>query len=162
MEKKNFYCIFWDDIKIIFLTSLRESGCLKAVSTSRRNSIIRLIEKPNKDKWFIYNWRCISLPNINQKLRLKMLTDRLKKNLPFLIGPGHIACHAYDESGRLIADITETWNLEQLEGFLAAIDFEKAFGSLNLDFTITVLEHHGFGNEFIEWIKISLKMKNPV
>ena len=67
-----------------------------------------------------------------------------------------------DESGRLIADITETWNLEQLEGFLAAIDFEKAFGSLNLDFTITVLEHHGFGNEFIEWIKISLKMKNPV
>ena len=33
-----------------------------------------------------------------------------------------------DESGRLIADITETWNLEQLEGFLAAIDFEKAFG----------------------------------
>ena len=35
-----------------------------------------------------------------------------------------------DESGRLIADITETWNLEQLEGFLAAIDFEKAFGWL--------------------------------
>ena len=91
-----------------------------------------------------------------------MLTDRLKKNLPFLIGPAHTACHAYDESGRLIADITETWNLEQLEGYLAAIDFEKTFGSLILDFTITVLEHYGFGNEFIEWIKISLKMKNPV
>ena len=58
---KEFYCTFWREIKNTFLNSLRESKCLKAVSTSQRQVIIRLIEKPNKDK------RCFSLLNIDQK-----------------------------------------------------------------------------------------------
>ena len=52
---KEFYCIFWNEIKNIFINSLRESKCLKVLSTSQRQAIIRLIEKPNKDKQFISN-----------------------------------------------------------------------------------------------------------
>ena len=53
---KEFYCTFWNEFKNIFINSLRESKCLKALSTSQRQAIIRLIEKPNKDKRFISNW----------------------------------------------------------------------------------------------------------
>ena len=46
---KEFYCTFFNEIKNIFINSLRELKCLKALSTSQRQAIIRLIEKPNED-----------------------------------------------------------------------------------------------------------------
>ena len=33
-------------------------------------------------------------------------------------------------------------------------DFEKAFDSLNHKFLIAVLKKHGFGEDFIDWVKI--------
>ena len=84
----------------------------------------------------------------------------MKIFLPFLIGPGQTAYvngRFLDESGILIADIIETCDLEQLEGYLVAIYFEKAFDSLNQNFLITALERYVFGNDFIEWIKILLE-----
>ena len=152
---KEFYCTFWNEIKDIFINSLRESKYLKTLSTSQRQAIISLIEKLNKDKRFISNWRPISLLNVNQKLISRTLAARL-----FLIGPGKTAYvngRFLGESGRLIADIIETCDLEQLEGYLVTTDFEKAFDSLNHNFLITALDHYGFGNDFIEWIKILLK-----
>ena len=77
-----------------------------------------------------------------------------------MIDPGqttYVNGRLLGESGRLIADIIETCDLGKLEGYLVVIDFEKAFDSLNHNFLITVLEHYGFGNDFIEWIKILLK-----
>ena len=56
-----------------------------------------------------------------------------------------------------MADIIDACHLEKLRGCLVAIDFEKAFDSLNHNFLITNLEHYGFGNDFIEWIKMLLK-----
>ena len=69
---KEFYCTFWNKIKNIFINSLRESKCLKALSTSQRQAIIRLIEKPNKGKQFISNWRLF---------RYLMLTKNLYQKL---------------------------------------------------------------------------------
>ena len=88
----------------------------------------------------------------------------MKKVLSFLIGPGETAyvnSRFLGGNGRLIADIIEACDLEQLEGYLVAIHFEKGFDSLNHNFLITALEHYGFGSDFIEWIKISLKNKEP-
>ena len=65
---KKFYCTVWNEIKDIFINYLKESKCVKTLSTSQRQAIIRLIEKPKKDKRFISNWRPISLLNADQKL----------------------------------------------------------------------------------------------
>ena len=64
----------------------------KALSTSQGQAIMRLIEKVNKDKGFISNWRPISLLNFDRKLISKTLAARLKKVLPFLIDPGQTGC----------------------------------------------------------------------
>ena len=37
---------------------------------------------------------------------------------------------------------------------LLFLDFEKAFDSLEWDFIFSTLEKFGFGNDFIQWIKI--------
>ena len=47
--------------------------------------------------------------------------------------------------------------MEQLQGYLIAIVFKKSFDSLNHNLLITALEHCGFGNDFIKWIKMILK-----
>ena len=86
----------------------------------------------------------------------------MEKVLPFLFGSSQTANvngSFLGESERLITNIIETCDLEQLEGYLMAIDFDKAFDSLTHNFLITALNNYGFGNDFIEWIKILLKDK---
>ena len=64
---KEFYQTFWQDVKYIFFNSLQESKRLKYLCTSQRQAFIKLLEKPNKDKRYISNWRPISLLNLDKK-----------------------------------------------------------------------------------------------
>ena len=54
------------------MDSLRELKCVKPFSTSQSQAIIKLIEKPNKDKRFISNWRPISLHMITTGSKAKV------------------------------------------------------------------------------------------
>ena len=62
---KEFYLTFWQDVKDIFFNALQESKQLKYLCTSQHQAIIKLLEKPNKDKRYISNWRPISLLNLD-------------------------------------------------------------------------------------------------
>ena len=81
------------------------------------------------------------LLNVGLKL-ISKTAARLKKVLPFLIGPcqtAYINDRFIGESGKLTADIIETYNLGQLQGYIVATDFEKVFDSLSHNFPITVI-----------------------
>ena len=60
---KTFFVTFWEDIKDVFLNSCRTAKLKKELSTSQRQAVIKLVEKKDKDKKFIKNWRPISLLN---------------------------------------------------------------------------------------------------
>ena len=79
---KEFYETFWEDLKEIFLNSVPEAKEIGHLSTSQRQAIIKLIEKKDRDKRFIRNWRPISLLNVDSKIISKAL---FKKVLPDLI-----------------------------------------------------------------------------
>lgn len=61
------------------------------------------------------------------------------------------------EGGRLIDKFPEICHVFNEESFLVTISIEKAFNTVNHNFLIMVLEKVGFGNMFIQWIKILLK-----
>ena len=64
---KEFYETFWTELKEIFVDSVSEAKEKGILSTSQRQAIIKLIEKKDRDKRFIQNWRPISLLNVDLK-----------------------------------------------------------------------------------------------
>ena len=67
------------------MKSLTESKQLKHFCASQRKTIIKLLEKPNKNKIYISNWRPISLSNFDLKMISKSVATRVKKVLSNLI-----------------------------------------------------------------------------
>ena len=162
MLTKEFYCCFWNDIKDIFMKSLCESKKLKQLCVSQRQAIIKLLEKPNKDKRYVANWRLISLLHFDLKIISKSLATRLKNLLRKLMDARQTAYmneKFIGESGRLIDDVLKVCDMQKLSGYLLTVDFEKAFDSLNHNFLIAVLEKFGFGDDFIDWILILFKIQ---
>ena len=66
--QKSFIGFFLEDIKDTFMISLQKSKQLKQLCVSQRQAIIKLLEKPNKDKRYVANWRPISLSNFDLTL----------------------------------------------------------------------------------------------
>ena len=107
---KEFYVLFWSDIKKTFLASVREAFLKENLSASQLQAVINLIEKRDRDKRFIKNWRPISLLNTDTKLISKALAARVKQVLPSLVSfnqTAYVANRFIGQNGRLISDILE-------------------------------------------------------
>ena len=132
------------------------------LSTSQKQAIIKLIEKKDRDKRFIKNWRPISLLNVYMKLISKVVASRLKNVISSIVNENQVAYVSNrftSESGRLISDVLKITNSLNIEGLLMTVDIEKVFDSINHSFLIYVLKKFGFGNDFQKWIQTL--MKNP-
>ena len=73
---KEFYETFWDELKIPFIASLRKLFLKKELSNSQKQVLIKLIEKKDKEKRYIQNWRPLSLLNTDVKILSKVLPQR--------------------------------------------------------------------------------------
>ena len=126
------------------------------LSNSQKRAIITLIEKKGKDKRLIKNWRPISLINMDAKIASKALSKRLEQTLPEII---HFNQNAFVK-GRTIFDAIRTiedveyTKQKGLSGILLAVDFEKAFDTLNFNYLIRILHEFNFGPSFIQWIRV--------
>ena len=99
--------------------------------------LITLIDKKDKDRTLLGNWRPISLLNVDVKLLSKALAYRIKKKLPKIIHSnqsGYVEGRFIGETIRTIDDIMEFTKCEGIGGILAFLDFEKAFDSVEWNF----------------------------
>ena len=57
-----------------------------------------------------------------------------------------------------IIDLLEISNTLKLDGLLPTTDIQKAFDSVDHSFLISTLERYGFGNRFVKWVNVLLKL----
>ena len=155
-----FYKFFWPEIGTLLVDSLNYSYIHGELSNSQKEAVITLIEKKDRDRRLIKNWRPISLVNVDVKIGSKAVVKRLEKVLPYIIHHNQNAFvkgRTIFDAVRTISDVLDSTELKGYQGILTAIDFEKAFDSLSRDFLFKSLESFGFGPSFIAWIKTFYK-----
>ena len=134
---KEFYTKFWSKIANSLLDSYNYSLEKGYLSSSQRQAIITLIDKPGKDRSKLTNWRPISLFNLDYKILTKVLSERVKITLPTIISPsqtGYVTGRSTFDSIRLIQDIIHLSESHHSPAILLTIDFEKAFDSIEWNF----------------------------
>ena len=150
---KEFYMCFFNEICNQLIAALNESFTVGQLSTSQRQATITLIEKKAKDERFLKNWRPISLINVDAKIASKVLASRMKNILSSIVKcdqTAYVKGRYIGESIRLISDILEYTEENDISGILFSADFEKAFDSIEHAFLFAVLESFGFGPQFIQ------------
>ena len=131
-----------------------ESGLL---SISQKQGIITLIPKQEKDTHYLKNWRPISLLTVDYKILSSALATRLKSELITLIHEdqtGFVKGHYIGESIRKVIEIIEYMEVEDNPGVIMAIDFQKAYDSLEWSFIFKTLRYLNFGHYFIKLVNL--------
>jgi len=157
---KEFYMCMWSELKDDLVRCLNDGYKNGSLTTSQKQIVITLLEKPGKDNRLLDSWRPISLINVDVKICSKVLSNRITELLPSIIHPDQAAFiknRTIDEPIRLIDDIMDYARKENISLILFAADFEKAFDTIEHNFVYGVLKGFGFGEGFIKWIKILLE-----
>ena len=95
-----------------------------------------------KDKRHILNWRPISLINVDAKVVSKCLALRLRKVIHTLVDShqtAYVPGRSIRESVKLVEDLLEYAEKDDLTGILFCSDFEKAFDSVDHRFMFACL-----------------------
>ena len=93
------------------------------------------------------------------KILNKALASKLKKVLKSIVyqnQTAYVEGRFIGEATRLISDILEVTKECNIPGYMVLMDVEKAFDSMDHDFLLEVLKRFGFGENFIDWIRIIL------
>ena len=107
----------------------KQKKVLGELSVFQKQTVIKLIEKRDKDKQLIKKWRPVSLLNKDTKLVSKVLAERLKTTLPSLISSNRTAYlngRFFSEAVPLIFDMFEVSDFLKLNGSLQTLGTEKA------------------------------------
>ena len=151
-----FYIIFWQKISDLFLDSLNEGLTEGELSNSQRQTLIRLIGKKDKDRTELKFWRPLNLINVDVKIFTKLLALRILPILNYIIHPNQSAYVKGRFIGEGIKTIDGMINYireNKLDAYILAIDFEKAFDSIEWQFIWEALKSYGFPDTYINFIK---------
>ena len=125
-----------------------------------KESIISLMEKIDKNRLMIANWRPLSLLNCDYKIYAKVLANRLQYVMAYLI--------SQDQNGflknRYMLDNVLDLNLviehcqrNNIPGLITIVDFAKAFDTVEWSAMQAILRKFGFDQTFIDMLMICFK-----
>ena len=148
--------VFWTKLSDLLVESLKESILEGEMSTSQKQSVIRLIPKKDRDKLLIKNWRPLNLINSDTKYYTKWVASKIIPSLRNIIHPNQVAYvkgRFIGEGIKTIEGVIQYIRENRLDGYILAIDFEKAFDSIEWNFLWKSLESFGYPEAYIRLIK---------
>ena len=132
-----FFKVFWTKIGHFVLRSLNYAFSHESMSITQKHGLITCIPKENKPRKYLKNLRPLTLLNITNKLASGTIANRIKSVLPTLISEeqtGFVKGRFKGENIRFVYDVMKYTEDHNLLGLLMAIDFEKAFDSVSINF----------------------------
>ena len=138
-----FFKFVWIDLTSFVVNSINFGSLLGELSVTQKQGIITCLPKDNKPRHFLKNWRPISLLNTVYKIGSGVIASRLKRVLEKLIDldqTGFMSGRYIGDNIRLIYDMLQFTEENDIPGLLLLIDFEKAFDSISWDFLLSVLK----------------------
>ena len=153
----NFIKTFWKYLDDCFSENIYFSINHKRLCTSQYEGLITLLLKLNKNEFDLCDYRPITLLNCDYKILSKVINNRLYQLLTKLIKNdqnGFIKGRSVADNIRLMFNVIDYANNEDLSGAVVSVDLYKAFDSLRWPFIFDMLRRYGFGNLMIKWIKI--------
>ena len=137
-----FYKFFWNDIKFPLLNCLNESLEKGNFSVSQRQGLITCLPKEGKEKHFMKNWHPITLLCVDFKLATSFIANRLKpilQNITSQTQKGFLRGRYIGECVRIISDLMDKLEEDDIPGLLMLVDFEKAFDTVEWPFIEKIL-----------------------
>lgn len=154
-----FYKTFWNKINVLVTDSLNYAFNIEGkLSVSQRKAVITLMHK-GKDlsREKITNYRPLSLTNVDYKIGAKCLATRLQSIISSVVHTdqtAYIKGRGIAQNIRLIDDLLWFAREHHLDGILLALDFAKAFDSIDKGYIIKVFKFLNFGEDFIKWLEV--------
>ena len=153
-----FYKFFWPKLCNLVVKTFNSGFEKGHLSGSQSTGIITLLHKGNDlSRENLNNWRPITLLNTDYKILAKCLALRIAGVITELVSHeqvGFIKGRNISSILRLVDDVIEHANINNLSGAIVAVDLKKAFDSVSKDFMIETFSRFGFGREFITWFKV--------
>lgn len=160
-----FYKVFWLDIKDLLINCYRYSYETGQLSITQKRGLLCLTPKKS-DPLYLKNWRPLSLLNQDYKILAKLVAERIKITLPYLINQdqtGFLKGRYIGHNIVTIFDIVHHTEAQDIPAILISIDFEKAFDKLEWSFISKCLDHFGFPYNIKKWFQILYtNIKNSV
>ena len=151
------YMLFYQRIKITLLEAFNYCYENDHLYKSALRGLISLIPKRGKDTRLVRNMRPITLLNTDYKLIEKILANRLRPVLEFIINEdqkGFMANRRIHCNIRRILDIMDSAEEQQLPGVILSLDFEKCFDRIEIKSLLAAMDYFKFGPSYQKWIKM--------
>ncbi|XP_071727348.1 uncharacterized protein [Rutidosis leptorrhynchoides] len=149
-----FYKKFWSTIKEDLISAIHDFWEKGEISRGCNASFITVVPK-KVDPISLNEYRPISLIGSFYKVVAKILSNRLRKVIPNLVGFEQSAFIKGRNimDGALIANETlEYLKNHKLKSLIFKVDFEKAFDSLSWEFLVEIMTIMWFGGKWRKWI----------
>ena len=150
-----FYKEFWDMVGQDVMAALEDFRAGRCQMDRLNKACIMLLPKVQGAE-HISDFRPISLSNFLYLIFAKVLANRLRGALPSLISPfqsAFIPSWQMADSILLAEEIVAAWRRDGTTGFMWKVDFSKAYDSIDWRFLWNVLQHRGFPETWVRWVK---------
>ena len=138
------------------LTSvLKQVVKLGSLSGTQKTAVVQVIFK-KKDRTLLKFYRPISLLCVDYKILAKIIAERIKPTLKYVIHQdqqGYVINGDIRGNIYLVKEVMEYYNETGEEAVLVLLDGEKAYDRQDHDFMIQLLEHIGYSGFTLEAIK---------
>ena len=153
-----FFLHFWNDIGDILIRYINQAYTRGLFITQRRG-VVTLVPKKG-DQLDLKNKRPIYLLDVIYKVIAKVIASRIALVADKLISSeqtGLMKGRYIGENLRMMSDVIEYCEMDNMNGIMIACDYRAAFDSLEHEFIFAALKRYNFGESLIGWVKLLYK-----